>query len=82
MPSYFKKASNPTGALHYAAQIVRGYIDGKEKFYMVADAVYEMRMCVGGNPAIDIIEHALTIEDEGIRLQLMSRALKILEAHY
>ncbi|MEE9983267.1 hypothetical protein [Agrobacterium pusense] len=47
---------------------------------MVTDAVYELRMCVRDNPAIDIIEHALEMEDEGIRLDLMGRALKILES--
>ncbi|OWV98107.1 hypothetical protein ATY81_27320 [Rhizobium sp. R72] len=64
----------------YAKQIVRGYIDGKEKFYMVTDAVYELRMCARDNRAIDTIEHALEMEDEGIRLDLMGRALKILES--
>ncbi|MGO6679721.1 hypothetical protein AB9F42_02690 [Rhizobium leguminosarum] len=46
---------------------------------MVTDAVYGLRMCARDKPAIDIIEHTLEMEDEGIRLDLMGRALKIWE---
>lgn len=80
MSSYFQNASNPRGSVRYAEQVVRGYLDGKEKSYMVTDAIAEMRICVRDHPAIGVMEHALTVDDEPFRLNLMARALKLLQA--
>jgi exoribonuclease II len=78
MSSYFKKASNPHGSLRYAQQMLCGYLEGRERSYMVLDSLYEVEECFGkkllDGDAIRAALHSEN-EDEEARAKVLAEAI-------
>lgn len=78
------RSSEPcrTTALRRAQYAFKGWLDGKEKAYLVIDAIQEIEDSFGKDilPAVDLARKALAEENEDLRLDLMAQALKDIEA--
>lgn len=64
-------------ALRLALFAFAGYLEGKERAYMVEAAISDIEAAFGKDilPAVHLAQLALAEEDEGIRLDLMRKAL-------
>ncbi len=76
MSSYFKTASNPHGSLRYAQQMLCGYLEGRERSYMVLDSLREVEECFGKHVLdCDAIRAALENDDEDARAKVLATAI-------
>lgn len=79
--SYFQKANNPRGSVTYATFVFREYLGGRERAYMVTDAVNELEVNYKERMkgVIDLARQALTHKNEDTQLSLMKQALELIE---
>lgn len=79
--SYFQKASNPRGSVTYATFILREFLEGRERPYMVRDAIHELEVNYKERmkEVIELARQALAQDNEERQLELMKRALHLIE---